>query len=131
MTQPVAGAYFRLHGGSLWMCVPTPSASFLAVGLLGETARPRADAESSCARTEALHLAQSGRDPGATDCRRAWLQFALHRRLDIVEEAATVSPARPNLNDLEDETGHFVLAKALVAVRWVNPNSRPICETKS
>ena len=35
----------------------------------------------------------------------------------LVREAATVSPARPNLDHLEDETGHFVLAKALVAVR--------------
>jgi hypothetical protein len=32
-------------------------------------------------------------------------------------EGAMTAAGRPNLNDLEDETGHLVLAKALVAVR--------------
>jgi hypothetical protein len=41
-------------------------------------------------------------------CGAAWTEL---------REAATVFPGRPNLDDLEDEAGHFVLAKAIVAVR--------------
>jgi hypothetical protein len=93
------------------------SASFRAVGLLG---RPLVHAQTpnravpepkpyiwlSPAEIRALPIAG---EPGCNSrCIAAWT---------LLREAATVSPARPNLNDLEDETGHFVLAKALVAVR--------------
>ena len=83
----------------------------------GKTARPRADPNRavpepkpyiwlSPAEIRALPIAG---EPGCNSrCIAAWTLL----------RAATVSPARPNLNDLEDETGHFVLAKALVAVRW-------------
>ena len=93
------------------------SASFLAAGLPG---RPLIHAQTpnqpvpepkpyiwlSPAEIRALPIAG---EPGCNSrCIAAWT---------LLREAATVSPARPNLDHLEDETGHFVLAKALVAVR--------------
>jgi hypothetical protein len=48
-------------------------------------------------------------DPAcAPRCGEAWT---------MLREAAATPSGRPNLNHLEDETGHLVLAKALVAVR--------------
>jgi hypothetical protein len=48
-------------------------------------------------------------EPGCTPrCSAAWT---------MLRDAAATTAGRPNLNDLEDETGHLVLAKALVAVR--------------
>jgi hypothetical protein len=85
------------------------------------------------ARTVAVRPAQEPGQSAAEPRPYLWLSPAEVRALPIagepncdarcsgawiaLREAATVIPRRPNLDDLEDETGNFVLAKALVAVR--------------